>query len=95
VPPVPLLGKEAVPNPNAKITAGKEVPIEFAIGVSGSYAAVQSFLSGLQDLRRVISIKSLVIAPDRNVQQSSSESATTIGGYLQLNLKVTSYYLVQ
>lgn len=98
LPPVPLVGREATPASKATTVAaaGKEQPIEFSIGVSGPYTAIQAFLAGIMDMRRIVNISSIVVSSERSVQPQASESAiVTIGQQLQLTLKLTSYYLIQ
>ncbi len=98
LPAVPLLGKEATPAAKSKIPTaanGKEQALDFSIGITGPYTSIQAFLAGIQEMRRIVTIKSLGVASDRTVPQQASGSAVTIGQQLQLTLKLTSYYLIQ
>lgn len=96
LPAMPLLGKEAAPS-GAKPTAPASVPgqqsLKFTIAVVGPYAAIQAFLAGIQEMRRIVVVESMSVAPDTTADPSASASAVSVGNRLQLFLTLSSYYL--
>lgn len=96
MPTVPLLGKEATPTAQPQSApAGPQRSFEFSGSIIGPYSGVLAFLSGLQEMRRIVTINSIAVTADKTTSPVASESATTIGEQLQLTMRLTSYYLVK
>ncbi len=98
LPAVPLLGGEATPaaKPKTIQTAGNQQAVDFSIGITGPYTAIQAFIGGIQEMRRIVTIQSISVSTGASApQQDASGSAVPIGQQLQLNLKLLSYYLIQ
>jgi Tfp pilus assembly protein PilO len=97
MPAVPLLGSTQTTNTKTSVThpPAKQEPLEFSMGVVGSYDGIQAFLTGILDMRRIVTIKSVSVTPNRAIESVGSESATPIGQQLQLSLILISYYLIQ
>lgn len=96
MPTVPLY-REATPSAKSKTVpvSGKQQNLKFSITLVGPYTAVQAFLTGLQDLRRIVTIDDMTVTPDKTSQLSASDSATAEGQQLMLTLNLVTYYLVK
>ena len=97
LPPVPLLGLDATMAAKSKTTSELKKPqsFEFTISVIGPYTAIQTFLTGLADMRRIVTIESMAIANEKAEQQSASVSSNLAGRQLELTLNLLSYYLIE
>lgn len=97
LPPVPLLGLDATmaAKPNTTPDTKKPQSFEFTISVVGPYAAIQTFLTGLTEMRRIVAIESVAIANEKVTEQSASDSSDLTSGQLALTLNLLSYYLIE
>lgn len=89
---VPLLGIDATAS--ATKTASNQKTFDFSISIQGPFEALNTFLQGIYDMRRIVSIEGLAVEPIQN-SNSASDSAQLTSRQLQLTLKTTSYYMAQ
>lgn len=97
LPPVPLVAPESTAVAKSKTSSdtNKQQGFHFTVSVVGPYPAIHAFLSGLLDMRRVISIDAMAITNDTASEQSASGSNSLIGKQLELTISLLSYYLVE
>lgn len=72
------------------VASGKNKTVEIPVSVtlSGSYPTIKIFLDGLVNLRRIVSIESIVFSADtQDKKQSLGDSKL-----MQINLKLKTYY---
>lgn len=96
VPSVPLLGQVASASALRAKIAGqntKQQVFDISLSVTGDYASLSTFLTGLIEIRRIVSIESTSIVPYRTSDVVASDSATRNTQQLQLALKLKAYYL--
>jgi Tfp pilus assembly protein PilO len=98
LPTVPLTGQAAGPSKGAKPptgdTAKQQQLYDLSISVRGSYQSVRTFLEGVTQMRRVVSVDALSVIPMKN-DFVGSASAIPSSRLLQLALKLKAYYLVE
>lgn len=80
------LYKEKIGN---KTRSAKLVNVPLTVSITGPYPAIQSFLSGLFEMRRLVTVDSLNIV-NLFAQPGASRTA---GSNLRLVLKLNTYYL--
>lgn len=96
MPALPLLGTQATASATSKAAStGKQQSFEFSISVTGDYSAIQTFLLGLIEMRRVVIINSISVIPDKAEEPSASPSGLPAGQQLQLSITLTSFYLTE
>lgn len=83
--PVPLLGELPLKTVGKEKTFGPQ-EIGVSLGLSGNYENLKSFLSSLENLRRLASIESFTFAGRKTEEGETS---------LSLNLTGTIYYLTE
>jgi Tfp pilus assembly protein PilO len=93
----PLLGKE--PNKNPKTTTSPLVSVtqqtyDVILSVQGSFDNIRSYLDGIINMKRIVTISGMALSPIQ-IEQSSSPSATLSDSMLQLALRLKTYYLVE
>ena len=97
IPTVPLAGQDATrsaqqPGAGRGPTTPKPAKLnEFPISIqlSGTFATIQSFLGGINTMRRLTSVDTLTLIPSRD---SGIAAGTNM---LQLTLKLKGYYITQ
>ena len=99
LPTVPLLGQKMKPttkttDSKAVTTAVKVPTYDFSIAVQGTYPNVRTFLEGLTQMRRIVTIESVSIVPNK-LESESTSSAIPGGRLLQLALRLKTYYLIE
>lgn len=79
--------------PKPTVVAGKNKTIEIPISVtlSGTYPTVKSFLEGLLNFRRIVSIESVSFASGTNETKKSAPNT----GSMQITLKLKTFYEAQ
>ncbi len=96
MPTVGLLGKDATSAAQAEAAnVSPQRSFEFSISIVGPYSAIQAFLAGLQEMRRIVTINSIAVTTEKTTEPIASGSAVPIGQQLQLTMRLTSYYLIQ
>jgi Tfp pilus assembly protein PilO len=83
---VPIVAPDA--STSAKTTQKPQVDFLIVSSISGSYEAVRTFLEGITDMRRILSVDSLTLTAGKEETASASAQQTVI----QLVIKVKSYY---
>ena len=91
---VPLLGSDATASATKNTNTPTQKKFDFSISIKGPYQALNTFLTGLREMRRIVSIDEFTVEPIQSTN-IGSESAQLTSRLLQLTLKVTSYYMGQ
>lgn len=98
LPTIPLTGQEIGPaGKDAKSSspgANKEHIYDLSISVRGSYPSIRTFLEGITQMRRIVSVDALAVIPMK-ADFEGSASAIPSSRVLQLALKLKTYYLVE
>jgi Tfp pilus assembly protein PilO len=94
---VPLLGKD--PNitkkaPTSPLVTLTQQTYDLTLSVQGSFENIRSYLNGLINMRRVVTITGMTLIPIME-EQSSSPSATVANNMLQLALQLKTYYFIE
>lgn len=92
LPPVPLLGKESTTSAKIQAIGAKQESFTFTISIVGPYSGILEFITGLLEMRRVVTLGTVSVVTDRSNEKASTISAQTIGSQLKLTMKLTSYY---
>lgn len=85
---VSVTGDSATASAQKSSGGGKTEEISLSLTATGPFPALQSFLSGIIDMRRIVTVDSVTISP--NVTRAQQEVSTSP---LQLVAKLRSYYL--
>lgn len=84
--------------PGATLSAQKssepQQTYDFSISVQGPYQALNAFIEGLKQHRRIISFETLSVEPIQ-IAQVGTESAQLTSRQLQLTIKVIAYYMTK
>lgn len=82
---------------SANPTTGKIVSVPLTITISGNYAQVKEFLTGITNLRRITQITGMTFAPKKFASEVASGSATPVptGTSVQVDLKLNVFYITQ
>lgn len=88
VPTVPLLGQDASISAT-KSLSGNLIDIPIVVSTNGSYTAIRSFLNGLLEMRRIVTVETLSLAPVLD------ETGVDNKPMLKLVLKLKTYYHIK
>jgi len=93
---VPLLGQNAhnTPPTNSPLVSSKQQTFDVSIAVQGPFANVSSYLNGILNMRRAVTIDGLTLTPIRT-SETGTPSANLTQDMLQLALRLKTYYLVE
>lgn len=83
IPSVPILGQDATPSAGG--SKNQQGEFSLTIAITGSYQSLKSFLDGLLTMRRLVTIDTVDIQPNKLEK--------TIETTLQLLLKLKAYYM--
>ncbi len=86
---VPILGQEATPSAKTAATSQKQTDFAVTTVISGPFSVVRSFLEGVINMRRIVTIETLNLNPIREEALPGSGGANS----LRLVLKLNTYYL--
>lgn len=95
LPPLPLTHEQSPTNTSAPL---KLADFTVTMSISGTYANIKNFLTGILNMRRIIEISSMTFSPQRRgfdtIQNESTESAepAVTSGEIQVDLKLKAYY---
>lgn len=92
----PLLGQatHSATTPTTSVISSKQQTFDITVGVEGPYINVRSYLAGIIDMRRIVTIDGITITPVKAAETGTS-SAALAPDMLQLVLRLKTYYLVQ
>lgn len=96
IPTIPLLGADPQENkaPNGTVPPIKESPFTVSISVQGGYAQIRSFLDGIINMRRIMSIYGITLSPSTlEGEESGSQSAVLRSRLLQLTIRMKTFYI--
>jgi hypothetical protein len=87
IPGLPLIAQEATPGASRAAPAGTVSNFPITMVVKGPYAAIRAFLTGLLNMRRIVTIETLSLKQETKT--------LTPGEELQLSVRLKSYYSTQ
>ena len=93
----PLLGQDPTKSQKtitSPLVSSKQQTYDLTVSVQGPFENIRSYLSGIINMRRVVTITGMTMSPVRE-EQSGSPSATLSNDAIQLALRLKTYYLVE
>lgn len=93
----PLLGQDPAKSQKtitSPLVSSKQQTYDLTVSVQGPFENIRSYLSGIINMRRVVTITGMTMSPVRG-EQSGSPSATLSNDAIQLALRLKTYYLVE
>ena len=95
LPTVPLIAQN-IDSTGKPVTKSQEPVVVFTLLLQGTYDTLHTFLTGIETMRRIVSIDSITITRIQQATIISSQSATLQGNnILQLALQLRTFYLTQ
>jgi len=92
-----LLGQDPAKSqkePASPLVSSKQQTYDLTVSVQGPFENVRSYINGILDMRRVVSITGMVMSPVRG-EQSGSPSASLSAGGILLALQLKTFYLIE
>ena len=93
----PLLGQDPIKSQKtitSPLVSSKQQTYDLIVSVQGQFENIRSYLSGIIDMRRIVTITGTTMSPVQK-DRTGSPSATLTNDAIQLELRLKTYYLVE